>query len=70
MNQARILLFFGNPAQLGVQCIAVAVTIVYAGIVSYLLLKLVDHLFGLRVTEQDEISGLDLSQHNETAYTI
>jgi Amt family ammonium transporter len=64
------LLFFGNPAQLGVQCIAVAVTIVYAGIVSYILPKLVDRLFGLRVTEQDEISGLDLSQHNETAYTI
>ena len=63
-------LFFGNPAQLGIQCIAIGVTIVYAGIVSYLLLKLVDRLFGLRVTEQDEISGLDLSQHNETAYTV
>lgn len=61
-------LFFGNPSQLGLQCIAVVVTIVYTFLISYILLKIVDKLFGLRVNESDEISGLDLSQHDETAY--
>jgi len=62
-------LFFGNPAQLGKQLIAVAVTLVYCFGVSYVLLKLVDALVGLRVDQEDEVSGLDLSQHGETAYT-
>ncbi len=61
-------LFFGNPSQLGIQFVAVLVTIVYAFSLSYLLLKIIDKLIGLRVSKQDEISGLDLSQHDETAY--
>jgi Amt family ammonium transporter len=61
-------LFFGNPSQLGIQFVAVLVTIVYVFSLSYLLLKIIDKLIGLRVSEQDEISGLDLSQHDETAY--
>lgn len=63
-------LFFGNPSQLWIQCIAVLVTIVYAFGLSYILLKVIDKFIGLRVPEQDEISGLDLSQHDETAYTF
>ena len=59
-------LFFGNPSLLGVQCIAIAVTIVYTFIVSYILLKNCgtnssDFGFELR----DERSGLDISQHEE-----
>jgi Amt family ammonium transporter len=61
-------LFFGNAAQLGVQCLAVAVAIAYAFVVSYILLKAIDMWLGLRVPESEEIRGLDLSQHNETAY--
>ncbi len=61
-------LFFGNVTQLGVQCLAVLVTIVYTFVLSFILLKIVDRLWGLRVREEDEIVGLDLSQHNETAY--
>jgi len=61
-------LFFGNPAQLGVQCVAILVTIIYTFVLSYVLLVIVDKIFGLRVPEHDEISGLDLSQHDETAY--
>ena len=61
-------LLFGNSSQLGIQCLAVLVTIVYTFFVSYILLKITDKIFGLRVTEKDEISGLDLSQHDETAY--
>lgn len=61
-------LFFGNAAQLGLQCLAVLVTIVYTFVLSFILLKIVDKIWGLRVREEDEIMGLDLSQHNETAY--
>ena len=63
-------LLYGNFSQLGIQCIAILATIVYTFIVTYILLKVVDKLFGLRVKEGDEISGLDLSQHDETAYNI
>lgn len=61
-------LFFGNPSQLAVQCIAILVTIVYTFVITYILLKLIDKLFGLRISERDEIGGLDLSQHDETGY--
>ncbi len=63
-------LFFGNPSQLGIQCLAILVTIIYAFVVTYFLLKIVDKTVGLRVTEIDEINGLDLSQHEETAYNF
>jgi Amt family ammonium transporter len=63
-------LFFGNPAQLGVQVLAVLVTLVYSFIVSWLLLKLVDALLGLRVAKEDEIAGLDLTEHQEAGYNL
>jgi Amt family ammonium transporter len=63
-------LFFGNPAQLGIQSVAVIATIVYTFTLSFLLLIIVDKLIGLRLPEQDEFSGLDLSQHDETAYSF
>jgi Amt family ammonium transporter len=63
-------LLFGNPAQLGIQFVAVAFTLVYCGVGAFILLKLVDALVGLRVTEEDEVIGLDLSQHGENAYTL
>ncbi len=61
-------LFFGASSQLAVQCLAILVTIVYTFIVSYVLLKLVDKFLGLRVAEDDERNGLDLSQLDEMAY--
>jgi Amt family ammonium transporter len=63
-------LVFGNPGQLGIQLIAVLVTVVYTFVLSYILLKIVDVLFGLRVSEKDEVGGLDLTQHDETAYNL
>ena len=63
-------LFFGNPSQVGIQCIAIIVTIFYTFVVTYILLKVIDKIFGLRLPESDEISGLDLSQHDETAYNF
>jgi Amt family ammonium transporter len=63
-------LFFGNPAQLGIQALAVAVTLVFCFVGALVLLKVVDAVVGLRVYEEDEVVGLDLSQHGETAYTL
>ncbi|MDD3579847.1 MAG: ammonium transporter [Desulfobacca sp.] len=63
-------LFFGNPAQLGIQALAVLVVMVYAGIVSWVILKVLDLVMGLRVTVEDEIAGLDLSEHQEAGYSL
>jgi len=61
-------LFFGNPGQLWVQLVAVLATYALAIVVTAIILKVVDALVGLRVSEEDEVVGLDLSQHSETAY--
>lgn len=63
-------LFFGNPGQLGIQALSVIVTIGYAFIMSLILLKALDWIMGLRVSPEDEVSGLDLTQHSETAYNL
>jgi ammonium transporter, Amt family len=63
-------LFFGNPGQLWTQIVAVAATYVLAIVLTFVILKIVDVLVGLRVTEEDEVVGLDLSQHSETAYAF
>ena len=54
--------------QTWIQIEAVVITIVWSGIASVALYKLVDMIFGLRVTEDEERIGLDLSSHGETAY--
>jgi Amt family ammonium transporter len=63
-------LFFGNPGQLWVQFVGVLATWVFAFVGSWILLKIVDATVGLRVHEEDEVMGLDLSQHNENAYAL
>jgi Amt family ammonium transporter len=62
-------LFFGNPAQLGIQAMAVLVTIVFVFVGTLIILAIVDAIVGLRVNEEEERSGLDLSQHDEKAYS-
>jgi Amt family ammonium transporter len=61
-------LFAGNPALMGPQMISVVVTLVYAGVLSWIILKILDVTIGLRVSEEEEQMGLDLSQHNEAGY--
>ena len=61
-------LFFGNPGQLVIQAVGVVVTWVFAFAGTYLILKVVDAIVGLRVSKEEEILGLDLSQHSERAY--
>lgn len=63
-------LFFGNVDLLGVQALAVLVTWAYAFGVTFILLKILDWTIGLRLSEEDEDSGLDLSQHSETGYNF
>ena len=63
-------LFHGHPGQLLVQLAAVGVTMVFAFVGSLVLLKLVDAVVGLRVTEHEERIGLDLTQHREAGYTL
>src|SRR5687767_1856677 len=63
-------LFYGNPGQVWTQIVAIATTMVLAVVATFIILKVVDALVGLRVTEEDEMSGLDLSQHSETAYSM
>ncbi|MNT78070.1 Ammonia channel precursor [compost metagenome] len=50
------------------QLTAVAITIVWCGVVSAILYKVVDAIVGLRVTVEAEREGLDLSSHGEAAY--
>ncbi len=61
-------LFYGNPGQLWVQLIAVVVVVIYAFVGSYILLKLIGFFMNIRVTQQEEEKGLDLSHHEEEAY--
>jgi Amt family ammonium transporter len=64
------LLFGGGAAVLGIQAVAVIATIVYSFTVSLILLKLVDAVVGLRVSDEEEETGLDLSQHSEVGYAF
>jgi len=60
-------LLFGNPAQLWIQIQAAVIIAVFSFIVSYALAKLIDKTIGLRVTDNEELVGLDISQHAESA---
>jgi Amt family ammonium transporter len=60
----------GSIAQVGKQAIAVLVTLVFSFVMTMVLLKISDKLVGLRVTEEDEAAGLDLSQHAEVGYVF
>jgi ammonium transporter, Amt family len=61
-------LFEGNAHQLLNQCVGVAIAWVLAIVGTLIILKLVDVTIGLRVSEEEEVQGLDLSQHGEEGY--
>jgi Amt family ammonium transporter len=63
-------LFFGNPGLLVAQLVSVLATIAYSFVATFVILKVVDAVFGLRASQEDEIMGLDLSQHGERAYNL
>ncbi|HEB81731.1 MAG TPA: ammonium transporter [Gammaproteobacteria bacterium] len=57
-------------SQMGVQLTGVLATAIYTGVASYVILKLVDMVLGLRVTEEEETEGLDINQHDERGYIL
>jgi Amt family ammonium transporter len=63
-------LLYGNPSLVVTQLIAVAVTILFAVVGTAVILLVLKAVMGLRVSEQEERMGLDLSQHSESAYVF
>ena len=59
----------GIAAQVWIQLKAVLVTVVWSAVVAFIAFKIVDLTIGLRVTEEEEREGLDISSHGETAYS-
>ena len=69
-NPLPVGLIDGNSAQLGNQLAAVGITIGLSLLATFVILKVVDLLVGVRVSQDDELRGLDLSQHSEEAYNV
>ena len=63
-------LFFGNASLLGIQALSVVSAWIYSFVLTLIILKVLDWTMGLRVSDEHEISGLDLSQHGETGYNF
>jgi len=63
-------LFFGNPSLIGIQALSVVSAWIYSFVVTLIILKVLDWTMGLRVTEEHEINGLDISQHGESGYSF
>ena len=63
-------LFFGNPRQLAIQALAVVASAAFAAAATWGILKAIDLTIGLRVPEQEEVLGLDTTQHGELAYQL
>lgn len=70
INELGKGVIYGNPNQILVQLIGVVVTIVYSFIVSSIIIYTIKILTGIRVSKNDEIIGLDQSQHGEKAYNL
>ncbi len=63
-------LMLGNAGQVWTQCVACATTIGYTAVATFIICFVIDKTMGIRVNQDEEIIGLDLSQHHERAYTI
>ena len=63
-------LFFGNPHLFAVQAMDAFSIMGYSMVVTFIILKVIDLVVGLRVTTDDEVQGLDITQHSEIGYTL
>ncbi len=63
-------LFYGNPHQLFAQFVSVVASILFSFVMSFILLKVVDRVVGLRITDEEEEMGLDVVMHSETGYSF
>jgi Amt family ammonium transporter len=72
VNSAGVdgLLVAGNIQQVWIQFVAAMVTVIYSGVVTWIICFVVDKVFGMRVKPEEETMGLDLTQHHERAYTM
>jgi Amt family ammonium transporter len=70
INEAGKGLLYGNPGQLWTQIIAVAVTLVYSGVMTFVIFTIIKAIIGVRVETEEEVVGLDESQHGEKAYNM
>jgi ammonium transporter, Amt family len=70
VNELGKGLLYGNPGQLWTQFIAVAATLVYSGVMTFVLFMIIKAVVGIRVDVEQEVTGLDESQHNEKAYNL
>lgn len=61
-------LFYGNSKQVWIQLIATVATMIFSGVMTYILFIIVEKTAGIRANQKEEIAGLDISQHNEMAY--
>lgn len=59
---------YGGWHQLGVQLLSTLFSIVYSGVITFVLYKLIDKTMGMRVARREEEEGLDIYEHGETAY--
>lgn len=57
-------------AQVWIQLKGVGFTVIYTAIITYIILKVLDAVMGLRVTEEEEAVGIDLALHNERGYNL
>ncbi|HTP80862.1 MAG TPA: ammonium transporter [Bacteroidota bacterium] len=63
-------LIFGNASLVGIQALSVVAAAGYSFVVSWIILTILDRTIGLRVSTEEEVEGLDLSQHGESGYTF
>jgi Amt family ammonium transporter len=63
-------LFYGNPQQLLTQTVAVGASWIYSVVMTFIILKAIDAIIGVRVPESEEVLGLDSTQHGEIAYQL
>lgn len=70
INEAGKGLLYGNPGQVLIQILSVVVTIIYSAIATFVILMVAKALTGLRVSHEEEVAGLDSSQHREKAYNL
>lgn len=70
INEAGKGLFYGNAGQLTTQIIAVVATIAYSAIATFIIFMVIKAIVGIRVDVEEEVNGLDESQHGENAYNL
>ncbi|MDI6715807.1 MAG: ammonium transporter [Actinomycetota bacterium] len=67
-SAAKDGLIFGNASLLQIQALGVFTVVIFSFIASMVILKVINALIGVRITDEDELTGLDLSQHSEVGY--